>query len=81
MDGDHFNEFIGKKFIGASIAATLVVWLGLTYLLTPFVPTESMPWVYLWSAFTATPLAGVFFFAINMFWIVAMEHRKARQSR
>jgi hypothetical protein len=80
MDGDHYNEFIGKRFIGFSILATLVVWVALTWLLTPFVPTETMPWVYIWSAFTATPIAGVFFFALHMFWLVAMEHRKARRS-
>jgi len=80
MDGDHYNEFIGKKFIGVSIVAALVVWLVLTWLLTPFVPFEFKP-TFLFSGFTAIPLTGVFFFAFHMFWLVAMEHRKARQSR
>ena len=80
MSQDHFSEFVGKKFIGFSVVATLVVWLFFTYMLTPFVPTESMPWVYILSGFTATPISGVFFISIYMFWLVAMEQRKARQS-
>lgn len=80
MDGDHYKEYIGKKFIGVSILNTLILWAALTWLLTPFVPTEKMPWVYVLSGFTATPLAGVFFLAQHMFWLVKMEHRKASQS-
>ena len=80
MDGDHFNEYITKKSLAVAVIIALVVWAALTYLLTPFIPTESVPWVYVWSAFTATPIVGVVFFATNMFWLVAMESRKAKRS-
>ncbi|MFP4283370.1 MAG: hypothetical protein ACLFR7_03500 [Opitutales bacterium] len=80
MASDHFAEFVGKKFIGASILLAGLFWLVFAYLLTPFVPTEAMPWKYIWSAFTAIPIAGVFFFAEYMFWIVLMEHRRASRA-
>ena len=80
MDGDHFNEFITKKSLVAAIVIALAVWAMLTYLLTPFIPTEKVGWSYLWSAFTATPIVGVVFMATNMFWLVAKENRKAKNS-
>lgn len=80
MDGDHYNEYISKRFIGLSVVAAFLVWCALTWLLTPFVPTEFSRVVYLCSGFTAMPLTGVFFFAMHMFWLVASEHRKARRA-
>ncbi len=79
--GDHYNEFVGKRFIGITILTTLIFWVVFTFLLLPFVPTNALPWLYIWSAFTATPLAGVFFLAQHMVWVVAMEHRRAQQQR
>lgn len=80
MESDKFNDYIGKPFIAFSIIAALGVWCFFTYFLTPFVPTESMPWVYVLSGFTATPIAGVFFLASNMFWLVVKEQREAKLS-
>ena len=80
MDGDHFNEYITKKSLAVAVLIALVVWIALAYLLTPFVPTESVLLAYLGSTFAATPIVGVVFFAANMFWLVAKEDRKAKKS-
>ena len=81
MSEDHYNEYIGKPFIAFSVVAAFIFWLVFTYLLTPFVPTETLPWVYIWSGFTATPLTGVFFMSLHMFRLVAVENSRAKQQR
>lgn len=78
MESDKFNDYIGKPFIAFSILSTLLVWCFFTYFLTAFVPTESMPWMYVLSGFTATPLAGVYCIASFMFWLVVKEQREAK---
>lgn len=80
MSGDHFNEFIDQKFIGLSLVLTFLVWAGFTYMLTPFTFTTHPVWMYVWSGFTAIPIAGTFFFAINMFKLVAAENHKAKSA-
>jgi hypothetical protein len=80
MDGDHYNEFISKPFIGLSIVLTLIFWVVFTYLLTPFVFTTDPVWKYVWSGFTAIPLAGTFFFAVHMFRLVQAENKKAKSA-
>ena len=78
MAADKFNDYITKPFIAFSVASTLLVWAFFTYFLTPFIPTETMPWVYILSGYTATPIAGVYFFASYMFWLVVKEQREAK---
>lgn len=80
MSEDHYNEFIGKKFIGLSIVLALIVWAAFTYLLTPFTFTTDPFWMYVWAAFTAIPIVGTFFFSVHMFWLVAVEHGRAKKA-
>lgn len=80
MSKDHYNDFIGKKFVGVSIVLALVVWAALTILLTPFTFTQDPFWMYVWACFTAFPITGTFMFAVHMFWLVAVENRRAKQS-
>jgi hypothetical protein len=80
MQQDSFNEFISGKFIVFSAILTVLVWGVFTYLLTPFVPTETLPWMYILSGFTSIPIAGVFFFSSYMFQLVLQEQIKARRS-
>lgn len=80
MSKDHYNDFIGKQFIGVSLALALLCWVALTFLLTPFTFTTDPVWMYVWSAFTAFPLVGTFFFAVHMFWLVAVENSRAKKA-
>jgi hypothetical protein len=79
MAQDHYNEYIGKKFIGLSIVLSLLFWAAFTRMLLPFVPAESPGWAYFFSAFTALCLTGVFYLATHMFQLVLQEQRKARR--
>ena len=81
MSQDHYNEFIGKKFIGLSIVLALVFWACFTRMLLPFVPAETASAQYLFAGFTALCLTGVFYLATHMFQLVLQEHRKARRER
>lgn len=81
MAQDHYNEFIGKKFIGLSIVLALVFWACFTRLLLPFVPAETQGMAYFISGFTALCLTGVFYLATHMFQLVLQEHLKARRER
>jgi len=81
MAEDDYSEFVGKKFVGLSIVLTLVFWACFTRILLPFVPSDSPSWQYVFAAFTATCLAGIFYIALHMFQLVLQEHRKARRER
>jgi hypothetical protein len=81
MADDHYNEFIGKKFVGLSIVLALVFWICFTRLLLPFVPAESPTFQYVVAGFTALCLTGVFYIATHMFMLVRQEHLKARRER
>jgi hypothetical protein len=81
MAQDHYNEFIGKKFVGLSIVLALVFWACFTRLLLPFVPAETPSVQYLFAGFTALCLTGVFYIATHMFQLVLQEQRKARRER
>ena len=81
MAQDHYQEFIGKKFVGLSVVLALVFWACFTRLLLPFVPADTPTLQYLFAGFTATCLTGVFFVASHMFRLVYQEHRKARRER
>lgn len=81
MAQDHYNEYIGKKFVGLSIVLALVFWACFTRLLLPFVPAEDPSWAYFFAGVTALCLTGVFYIATHMFQLVLVEHRKAQQER
>lgn len=81
MAQDHYNEFIGKKFVGLSIVLALLFWAAFTRMLLPFVPVESPGWAYFFSGLTALCLTGVFYLATHMFQLVLQEQRKARRER
>ena len=81
MAQDHYNEFIGKKFVGLSIVLALVFWACFTRMLLPFVPADTQPAQYFFAGFTALCLTGVFYVATHMFQLVLQEQRKARRER
>ena len=81
MAQDHYNEYIGKKFVGLSVVLALVFWTCFTRLLLPFVPAETPGLQYILAGFTAACLTGVFYVASQMFFLVLQEHRKARRER
>jgi hypothetical protein len=81
MAQDHYNEFIGKKFVGLSIVLSLVFWACFTRMLLPFVPVDTPSLAYFFAGFTALCLTGVFYIATHMFQLVLQEHRKAQRER
>lgn len=78
MGIDQFNDYIGKKHIALALVLSLLFWAFFTRILLPFVPVDSLGWQYVWAAFTALCLAGVFFLAVHMFLLVLFEHRRNR---
>ena len=81
MAQDHYNEFIGKKFVGLSVVLALVFWASFTRILLPFVPADTPTMAYVFAAFTSVCLTGVFFLALHMFRLVLQEHRQAKRQR
>ncbi len=75
---DHYSEYCGKGFRIISVLAALAFWAVFTCYLTKFVPAQSASMMWIFAAFTAFSMTGVFFIALNMFWLVAVEHRRAR---
>lgn len=80
MSEDNYKAYIGMKFVGISVLLALVFWAVLTYLLTPFTFTLDPFWMYFWAAFTALPIAGTFYIAVHMFWLVAVEHKRTKSA-
>jgi uncharacterized membrane protein len=78
MADDHFNDYVGKKFIVVSVVLSLIFWAAFTRILLPYVPAQTIGWQYVGSAFTAACLAGVFFLATHMFMLVLGEQRRNR---
>jgi hypothetical protein len=79
MNGDHYGEYISKRFIGISIVLSLIFWAAFTRMLLPFVPSESPMWAYFFAGMTAACLTGVFYLATHMFQLVLKEQLKARR--
>jgi len=63
----------GNQFINISLS--ILVFAFLTFMLRPFVPAQTPPLKWLLSAYTATTLTLVFFFAVNMFRVVWSDHK------
>lgn len=58
-----------------NISLTLLVFAFFTFMLRPFVPAHTPELKWLFSAFTATTITVVFFFAVNMFRVVHSDHK------
>jgi len=63
----------GNQFV--NIFLTLLVFAFFTFMLRPFVPAHTPALKWLFSAFTATTLTLVFYFALNMFRVVLSDHK------
>lgn len=75
---DHYREYCGGVFKAVSVVLTLVFWAVFTVLLTGFVPAQTAFWQHALAGLTALSMAGVFFVALHMFWLVVGEQRRAR---
>ncbi|MCC5805615.1 MAG: hypothetical protein JJU00_04730 [Opitutales bacterium] len=75
---DHYRDYCGGVFKVVSVVLTFVFWVIFTVILSGFVPVQTAFWQYVWGGFTALSMAGVFFVAVHMFWLVVGEQRRAR---
>lgn len=62
------------------LAIAAVFFAGLTVWLRDFVPAESTLWVWFFAAFTALPIAAVFFLAIQMFRVTLVDQIRRKKS-
>ncbi len=61
-----------------NLILTGIVFVFWVIVLRDFVParTQLVQWIF--SAFTAIPLTGVFYFALNMFRVVLNDHNQSK---
>ena len=72
-----------KHTTPASLAIDAVLTLGaFTYFLLIFrshVPATDPKWIYIWAAYGASCMAGVFWLALQMFRVVLRFHRETKK--
>ena len=69
--------------IAFDLALTGGFFLFMTAILRPFVPgTENPLWIWFWAGFTALPVTGVFWFAVQMFRVTLTDQiRRNREKK
>jgi hypothetical protein len=59
----------------------LAFFIMMAFILRPFVPMQGPGVVEFWAAFTAIPLAGVFWLVIQMFRVTLTDQLRRRKSQ
>lgn len=62
------------------LIATGIFFIIMFPIIRPHVPTESEPWLTIWTAFTTLCLSGTFFLACCMFHAVLVDQRRRKKS-
>lgn len=62
------------------LAIAGVFFIAMTFLLRDFVPAENPIWVWFFAAFTAFPIAAVFFLATQMFRVTIVDQLRRKKA-
>ena len=75
-------RLVGKISIITDILLALVFYVVMAFVLRPFVPMEGNGVTEFWAAFTAIPLAGVFWLLVQMFRVTLTDQlRRTKKAK
>lgn len=75
--GDHYGELARPLFQVVSLGLAALFFVVFTYILRGYVPAQTALWQWVFGAYTAACLTGVFYLASHMFWVVFAEFRRS----
>ncbi len=76
MENAAYQKLLTKTHIAVGTILTIGVWIMMSFLLRPFTFSPDPMVAQLQACLTATPIAGTFWFASNMFMLVLADQRK-----
>ncbi|MCB1120977.1 MAG: hypothetical protein KJT03_05480 [Verrucomicrobiae bacterium] len=62
-----------------NLVLTGLVFLFFTWILRPYVPAQTPQYQWIFAAYAATTLTATFYFAINMFMVTFLDHKKRQK--
>lgn len=80
MDNKENKKLIGKISNIIDIVLALAFFIVMAFVLRPFVPMQGEGVVEFWAAFTALPMAGVFWLLIQMFRVTIVDQIRSAKT-
>ena len=80
MDNKENKKLIGKTSNIIDIVLALTFFIIMAFVLRPFVPMQGEGVVEFWAAFTALPMAGVFWLLIQMFRVTIVDQIRSAKT-
>lgn len=82
QDNNEEAKLVGKVSIITDLLLTLIFYVIMAFVLRPFVPMEGKGVTEFWAAFSAMPLAGVFWLLIQMFRVTLTDQlRRSKKAK
>lgn len=81
MDTQEDSKLVGKVANLFDLGLTLLFFVLMAFAMRPFVPMQGEGVVEFWAAFTALPMAGVFWLVVQMFRVTLVDQLRRRRSR
>lgn len=79
MEKQEEKKLVGKLANVIDIAMALIFFVIMAFALRPFVPMQGKGVVEFWAAFTALPMAGVFWIVVQMFRVTLVDQIRAKK--
>jgi len=79
MEKQEEKKLVGKLANVIDIAMALIFFIIMAFALRPFVPMQGKGVVEFWAAFTALPMAGVFWIVVQMFRVTLVDQIRAKK--
>lgn len=80
MEKQEDKKLVGKLANVIDIAMALIFFVIMAFALRPFVPMQGKGVVEFWAAFTALPMAGVFWIVVQMFRVTLVDQIRAKKT-
>lgn len=81
METQENTKLVGKVANVIDLGLTLLFFILMAFAMRPFVPMQGKGVVEFWAAFTALPMAGVFWIVVQMFRVTLVDQLRARRIR
>ena len=81
MEQQEEKKLVGKIANVIDVILALTFFAIMAFVLRPFVPFQGKGVVELWAAFTALPMAGVFWLVIQMFRVTLVDQMRSKHSK
>ena len=80
MENQEEKKLVGKTANLIDIALAVAFFIIMSFAMRPFVPMQGPGVVEFWAAFTALPMAGVFWIVVQMFRVTLVDQLRRKRS-